>query len=52
MTTEIKALRPGEICLDYIPVDWPLTPLGANKNPYTNAWQSKPFGIQEIQEEG
>ena len=51
MTTEIKALRPGEICLDYIPVDWPLTPLGANKNPYTNAWQSKPFGIQEIQEE-
>jgi len=46
-----QALRPGEIRLDYIPVDWPLTPLGENKNPYVSGWQNKPFSSKEIEEE-
>lgn len=46
-----QALRPGEIRLDYIPLDWPLTPLGAKKDPYIQGWQGKPFGIKEIEEE-
>ena len=46
-----QALRPGEIRLDYIPVDWPLTPLGENKNPYVSGWQNKPFSTKEIEEE-
>ena len=46
-----QALRPGEIRLDYIPVDWPLTPLGANKDPYVSGWQGKPFSAREIEEE-
>jgi hypothetical protein len=34
MTSKNKqALRPGEIRLDYLPLDWPLTPLGENKDP-------------------
>jgi phage/plasmid-associated DNA primase len=45
------ALKPGEVRLDYIPKDWPLTPLGANKDPYVSGWQNKPFGPQEIEEE-
>ena len=46
-----QALRPGEIRLDFIPVDWPLTPLGANKDPYVTGWQNKPFTAREIEEE-
>ena len=46
-----QALRPGEIRLDYIPLDWPLTPLGAKKDPYVQGWQSNPFGVKEIEEE-
>jgi phage/plasmid-associated DNA primase len=46
-----KALRPGEIRLDYISREWPLTPLGANKDPYVPSWQNKPFGVHEIEEE-
>jgi len=46
-----KALRPGEIRLDYISHEWPLTPLGANKDPYVPGWQNKPFGVKEIEEE-
>ena len=46
-----KALKPGEIRLDYIPLDWPLTPLGPNKDPYTQGWQNKPFSVKEIEEE-
>ena len=46
-----QALRPGEINLGYIPLDWPLTPLGGNKDPYVNGWQNKPFSIREIEEE-
>jgi len=46
-----QALRPGEIRFDYIPFDWPLTPLGAKKDPYVPAWQNNPFSIKEIEEE-
>jgi phage/plasmid-associated DNA primase len=46
-----QALRPGEINLAYIPMDWPLTPLGAKKDPYINGWQNKPFSVREIEEE-
>jgi phage/plasmid-associated DNA primase len=49
--TNQQALKPGEIKLDYIPVDWPLTPLGPNKDPYVAGWQKKPFSPQEIEEE-
>jgi hypothetical protein len=52
MSNNIKqALRPGEINLSYIPLDWPLTPLGGNKNPYVDGWQNKPFSLREIEEE-
>jgi P4 family phage/plasmid primase-like protien len=51
MTDESKALKPGEIRLSYIPLDWPLTPLGAKKDPYLLAWQNKPLGVTEIEEE-
>jgi len=51
MTDESKALKPGEIRLGYIPLDWPLTPLGAKKDPYLLAWQNKPLGVTEIEEE-
>ena len=46
-----QALKPGEIRLDLIPIDWPLTPLGANKDPYIQGWQNKPFSVKEIEEE-
>jgi phage/plasmid-associated DNA primase len=46
-----QALRPGEINLAYIPMDWPLTPLGAKKDPYINGWQNKPFSVREVEEE-
>ena len=44
-------LKPGEIRLDYIPMDWPLTPLGGSKDPYVSGWQNKPFGRHEIDQE-
>lgn len=43
------ALQPGQIRLDYLPIDWPLTPLGDNKNPYLQGWQNKPCTPQEIE---
>ena len=46
-----QALKPGEIRIDLIPIDWPLTPLGANKDPYIQGWQNKPFSVKEIEEE-
>ncbi len=49
--TNQQALKPGEIRLDYIPIDWPLTPLGPNKDPYVAGWQNKPFSPQEIEDE-
>ena len=44
-----QALKPGEIRLDYIPIDWPLTPLSGNKDPYVAGWQNKPFSVREIE---
>ena len=46
-----QALRPGEIRFDYIPFDWPLTPLGAKKDPYVQGWQNNPLTVSEIEEE-
>jgi phage/plasmid-associated DNA primase len=46
-----QALKPGEIRLDYVSLDWPLTPLGQNKDPYVPGWQNKPFSSSEIEEE-
>jgi P4 family phage/plasmid primase-like protien len=46
-----QALRPGEIKLGLIPMDWPLTPLGSHKDPYVNGWQAKPFSVKEIEDE-
>ena len=43
--TSKQSLRPGEIRLDLIPLDWPLTPLGARKDPYVAGWQNKPFDV-------
>jgi hypothetical protein len=45
------ALGPGQIRLDYLTIDWPLTPLGENKNPYVQGWQNKSFSPQEIEVE-
>ncbi len=49
--TNQQALKPGEIRLEYIPIDWPLTPLGTNKDPYVAGWQNKPLSVLEIEEE-
>jgi phage/plasmid-associated DNA primase len=46
-----QALKPGQIRLDFISMDWPLTPLGARKDPYIQGWQGRPFGLNEIEEE-
>lgn len=46
-----QALKPGQIRLDFISMDWPLTPLGAKKDPYVQGWQIKPYSIQEIEAE-
>jgi len=45
------SLQPGEINLGLVPVDWPLTPIGDNKNPYLLGWQNKPQTIEEIKKE-
>jgi len=46
-----QSLKPGEINLNLLPIDWPLTPLGAKKDPYVSGWQNKPFSVKEIEEE-
>jgi len=46
-----SSLRPGEINLDLIPNDWPLTPLNGHKAPYITGWQNKPYSIKEIENE-
>ena len=43
-------LKPGEIRLDLIPSDWPLTPLGADKNPYLTGWQNLALSVGEVSE--
>tara|TARA_R100000231_G_scaffold4021_1_gene6919 strand:+ start:4219 stop:6795 length:2577 start_codon:yes stop_codon:yes gene_type:complete len=44
-----KPLKPGEFNLSYIPFDWPLTPLGNNKDPYIRGWQNNPLSKDEIE---
>ena len=48
---ESQPLKPGEIRLDLISAEWPLTPLGGNKDPYISGWQNKPCSIHEIESE-
>jgi P4 family phage/plasmid primase-like protien len=47
----LMSLQPGQIRLDYLSIDWPLTPLGENKNPYVQGWQNKPYTPQDIEVE-
>ena len=49
--SESKVLCPGEINLSLIPIDWPLTPLSENKNPYLTGWQNKPCSPVDIEGE-
>ena len=51
MTKQTQSLKPGEIKLDFISKEWPLTPLGANKDPYIICWQNKPCSVHEIEAE-
>ena len=44
-------LLPGEVNLEWLPIEWPLTPLGENKNPYLTGWQNKPQTKEEINQE-
>lgn len=43
-----KNLKPGEINLDWIPLDWPLTPLGGKKDAYLSGWQTTPCDKEKI----
>lgn len=49
--TNILTLKAGDINLQWLPLDWPLTPLGENKNPYIVGWQKKPHTPHEIADE-
>jgi P4 family phage/plasmid primase-like protien len=51
MTQKQYAVKPGEIRLDLLPIDWPFTPLGAQKDPYVLGWQKRPFSADEIEKE-
>ena len=46
-----KPIKPGQFNLAYIPMDWPLTPLGSNKDPYIRGWQNNPLSKSEIEQE-
>ena len=46
-----STLKPGEINLSLIPLDWPLTPIGDRKNPYIQGWQNKPFAVEDVGKE-
>ena len=43
-------VQPGEINLDYIPSDWPLTPL-IEKRAYVANWTDQPYTIEQIKSE-
>ena len=43
-------VKPGEINLDYIPSDWPLTPL-IEKRAYVANWTDQPYTIEQIKSE-
>ena len=45
-----KSLHPGQINLDYLPVDFPLTPL-QGKKAYLPGWTSNPQTLKEIERE-
>ena len=45
-----KNLNPGEVNPDYIPHDWPLTPL-QGKKAYIPGWTKNPFTLAEIKKE-
>lgn len=45
-----KHLKPGQINLDLLPVDWALTPLNG-KRAYVPGWTQTPFSIEKIREE-
>ena len=45
-----KSLDSGEINLDYIPVDWPLTPL-QGKKAYIPGWTKNPYTLSQIKTE-
>ena len=45
-----KGLKPGQIDLSLIPVDWALTPL-RDKRAYVAGWTSQPFSIEQIRKE-
>ena len=47
-STNELTLKPGDVNLNWIPLSWPLTPLGENKNPYVVGWQNKPYTTEEI----
>tara|TARA_B100001939_G_scaffold190378_2_gene163852 strand:- start:6713 stop:9403 length:2691 start_codon:yes stop_codon:yes gene_type:complete len=51
MTDVNFSLKPSEINLDLIPIDWPLTPVSANKNPYIKGWSENPCDKKQIQRE-
>ena len=44
-----KSTKPGEVKLELISADWPLTPLGGNKDPYVSGWQNNPYNLHEIE---
>lgn len=45
-----KHLKPGQIDLDLIPLDWALTPLNGKKA-YQPGWTKNPFSVGQIQKE-
>ena len=45
-----KHLKPGQIDLDLIPLDWALTPLNG-KRAYVAGWTQSPYSIEQIQRE-
>ena len=51
MNQNSLSLRPGEIRLDLLNLDWPLTALNGNKAPYIPGWQNKPLTVKEIENE-
>ena len=51
MNQNSLSLRPGEIRIDLLNLDWPLTALNGNKAPYISGWQNKPLTVKEIEKE-
>lgn len=45
-----KHLKPGQIDLDLIPIDWALTPLNG-KRAYVAGWTQSPYSVEQIQRE-